>query len=38
MAATVDNVEEIRNRVILGEFGVRNVSLSRNNNCNERNI
>ncbi|XP_037544068.1 DNA-directed RNA polymerases I and III subunit RPAC1 isoform X2 [Nematolebias whitei] len=25
MAATLDNVEEIRNRVILGEFGVKNV-------------
>lgn len=26
MAATNNNVEEIRNRVILGEFGVMNVS------------
>ncbi len=26
MAATMDNVEEIRNRVILEEFGVKNVS------------
>lgn len=38
MAATLGNVEEIRNRVILGEFGVKNVSLSRNNNRNESNI
>lgn len=26
MAATMKNVDEIRNRVILGEFGVKNVS------------
>lgn len=26
MAASMKNVEEIRNRVILGEFGVKNVS------------
>ena len=26
MAATMKNVEEIRNRVMLGEFGVKNVS------------
>ena len=26
MAATMKNVEEIRSRVILGEFGVKNVS------------
>ncbi|XP_049457199.1 DNA-directed RNA polymerases I and III subunit RPAC1 isoform X1 [Epinephelus fuscoguttatus] len=28
MAATIKNVEEIRNRVILGEFGVKNVHTS----------
>ena len=28
MAATMRNVEEIRGRVILGEFGVKNVSRS----------
>jgi len=32
MAATMSNVDEMRNRVILEEFGVKNVRNNNNNN------